>query len=71
MPLRKIAVIVGGGIQGFQLAHFLTLSEVGYDRRHGPDTSGSRKYPFQRLFVISNGLDRRGVTLLPVSHTRK
>jgi 2,4-dienoyl-CoA reductase (NADPH2) len=63
MPLGKRVVIVGGGIQGFQLAHFLTLRKRKVIIVDTADVLGDG-IPFQTPLRYLKWFEQEGVTLL-------
>jgi 2,4-dienoyl-CoA reductase (NADPH2) len=64
MPLGKRVVIIGGGIQGCQLAHFLTLRRRKVTIVDTAETLGDGM-PFQTPLRHFNWFDQEGVVMLP------
>jgi 2,4-dienoyl-CoA reductase (NADPH2) len=62
MPLGKRVIIIGGGIQGFQLAHFLTLRERKVTIVDTADVLGEG-IPFQTPLRYLKWFEQEGVTL--------
>jgi 2,4-dienoyl-CoA reductase (NADPH2) len=64
MPLGKRVVIIGGGIQGFQLAHFLTLRKRKVTIVDTADVLGEG-IPFQVPLRYLKWFEQEGVALRP------
>ena len=64
MPLGKRVVIIGGGIQGFQLAHFLTLRKRKVTIVDTADVLGEG-IPFQAPLRYLKWFEQEGVALMP------